>query len=86
MQRSPSAPLSPAEFASLRQLAVGLTKTVPAPHIELLLKMDLIERGGFDGFVLTDQGRRRLPLQDPKSRGLSEVEPIPHRDEQTITM
>jgi hypothetical protein len=80
VQRSPIAALSPTEFASLRSIATGIIHAIPPQHIDLLLKMELIEVGGFNGFVLTDHGRRRLPLQDAHAW----LEP-PHRSRDTRT-
>lgn len=63
MRRSPTAPLSLAEIASLRQLAADAGRSVPDSHRSLLLAMGLIAQPSEGAVVVTDLGLKRLAQQ-----------------------
>jgi hypothetical protein len=58
--------LSPTEFASLRQIANGLSKAVSREHIDTLLDMELVHFG-LSGLAVSDRGRQRLEREDPEA-------------------
>ena len=53
-------PLTPAEFASLKEVSIGLmAKRIPIEHREKLIEMGLIEQK-LGGLMLTNEGKMRL--------------------------
>jgi hypothetical protein len=68
--------LSPTEFASLRQIANGLSKTVSREHIDTLIDMELVHFG-LSGLAVTDRGQLRLEREDPEAwRGAPATNPF----------
>jgi hypothetical protein len=63
MDRSPNAPLSPQELASLRRLAGDQRQPIPGSHRQLLASMRLV-RLTAGALIVTEEGRRRL-LKEP---------------------
>jgi hypothetical protein len=55
-------PLSPAEFASLKEVSFELmAKRIPIEHSDKLIEMGLIEQK-LGGLMLTNEGKMRLAL------------------------
>ena len=62
-RRSPTAALSPAELASLRQIASGSSRSIAREHLDTLLDMELVYFG-LSGLAISDLGRQRLERED----------------------
>ena len=62
-RRSPTAALSLAELASLRQIAGGSSRSISREHLDTLLDMDLVHFS-LSGLAITDLGRPRLEPKD----------------------
>ena len=65
MTTNPAGPLTPEEFASLRELAKGLLATeVPPQHTDKLLKLGLIMKSRHE-YALTEAGKSQLARGRP---------------------